>query len=60
MNIELKKAIINFIIDNLKDFQILNATVNKFKLYIYDNKGSFLIGGKQIYEFIKNAIKLLN
>jgi hypothetical protein len=59
MNIELKKAIVNFIFENSKEFQIINATVNNFKLYIYDDKGNFLIGGKEISEFISNAIKLL-
>jgi hypothetical protein len=60
MNIELKKAIINFIIDNLKEFQIINVTVKEFKLYIYDDKGNYLIGGQEVYEFIKNAVKILN
>jgi hypothetical protein len=59
MNTELKKAIVNFIFDNSNEFQITNATVNEFKLYIYDDKGNFLIGGEEVSEFIQNAIKLL-
>jgi hypothetical protein len=59
MNTELKKAIVNYIFDNCNKFQITNATINEFKLYIYDYKGNFLIGGKEVSEFIKNAIKLL-
>lgn len=59
MNLELKKAIVNFIFDNINEFQIINAVKNKFRLYIYDDKGNFLIGGEQVSEFISEAIKLL-
>lgn len=59
MNIELKKAIVNYIFDNSNEFQIINATVKEFKLYIYNDKGNFLIGGEQVSEFISEAIKLL-
>lgn len=59
MNLELKKAIVNFIFDNSNEFQIINATVNNFKLYIYNDQGNFLIGGEQVSEFISEAIKLL-
>ena len=59
MNLELKKAIVNFIFDNINEFQITNATVKEFKLYIYNDQGNFLIGGKEVSEFISEAIKLL-
>ena len=59
MNIELKKAIVNFIFDNSNEFQIINATKNNFRLYIYNDQGNFLIGGEQVSEFISEAIKLL-
>lgn len=59
MNTELKKEIVNFIFDNSNEFQIINYTVNEFKLYIYNNEGNFLIGGKEVSEFISEAIKLL-
>lgn len=59
MNKELKKAIIEFVFENEKDFQILNKTSNKFKPYIYDSSGAYLIGGEQVYNFIKDAVKLL-
>ncbi len=59
MNLELKKAIVNYIFDNSNEFQITNATVREFKLYIYDDHGNFLIGGVDVAEFIQNAIKLL-
>jgi hypothetical protein len=59
MNTELKKEIVNFIFDNCNEFQITNATVKEFRLYIYDDKGNFLIGGVDVAEFIQKAIKLL-
>lgn len=59
MKTELKKAILNFIFDNEKEFQLHNTTIQKFKLYIYDSEKSYLIGGKEVGEFISDAIKLL-
>lgn len=59
MKKELKQAIVNFIFDNEKEFQIINTTTDKFRPYIYDNEGEYLIGGKDVYDFIKDAIKLL-
>lgn len=59
MKTELKKAIINFIFENLNDFQINNATTNKFRPYIYDAEGHYLIGGEEVSNFVSEAIKLL-
>ena len=59
MNIELKKAIVNFIFDNSNEFQIINRVKNKFRLYIYDDKGNYLIVGEHIAEFIEDTIELL-
>jgi len=59
MKTELKKAIVNFIFDNEKEFQITNTTIQKFRAYIYDPEGSYLIGGKDVVEFIKDSTKLL-
>lgn len=59
MKTELKKAIVNFIFENLNEFQINNATVNKFRPYIYDESGNYLIGGEEVSIFINEAIKLL-
>ena len=59
MKTELKKVIVNFIFDNEKEFQIINATVSKFRAYIYDESGEYLIGGKEVSEFINSAINLL-
>jgi hypothetical protein len=59
MSKELKKAIINWMFDNSKEFQLINATAERFRSYIYDDKGNYLIGGKDIMEFIRNADKLI-
>ena len=59
MKPQLKKAIIDFIFEREKDFQINNAVNQKFRPYIYDPDGNFLIGGDEVYEFIKDAIKLI-
>ena len=59
MNKELKYAIISFIFENETQFQLMNNTSEEFKAYIYDSKGNYLIGGEEVYNFIKNAVKLL-
>lgn len=59
MSKELKKAIINWMFDNSKEFQLINATAERFRSYIYDDKGNYLIGGKDIMEFIRKADKLI-
>lgn len=59
MKKELKLAIINFIFENEKAFQIVNTTIDKFRPYIYDDKGEYLIGGEDVRLFIKEAIRLL-
>ena len=59
MKTELKKAIVNFIFENLNEFQINNATTDKFRPYIYDAEGNYLIEGEEVSNFIGDAIKLL-
>jgi hypothetical protein len=59
MKPQLKKLIIDFIFENEKEFQINNAVTQKFRHYIYNPDGNFLIGGDEVYEFIKDAIKLI-
>lgn len=61
MNNELKKAIANYMFDNIKDFQLVNNTVDNFRAYIYDSDGNYLIGGNLVANFIiqiDNLIKL--
>jgi len=59
MKKELKQAIINYIFDNEKQHQLTNMTTDKFRAYIYDGNGDYLIGGEDVYTFIKNAIDLI-
>lgn len=59
MQYELKKAIIEYIFDTRNDFQLHNNTIDKFRLYIYDDKGEYLIGGARVAEFIREAIDLI-
>jgi len=56
---ELKKVIINYIIENEKDFQLTNNTINNFRNYIYDGNGNYLIGGEDVSNFIREAINLI-
>ena len=58
MKKELKKAIIDFIFEKEKEFQLHNATIEKFRPYIYDANGNYLIGGEDVANFISKAIKL--
>ena len=59
MKKELKKAIIDFIFEKEKEFQLHNSTIEKFRPYIYDANGNYLIGGEDVANFISKAIKLL-
>lgn len=59
MRLELKKAILNYMIENINCFNLLNQTVEHFRCYIYDKDGEHLIGGSAVYEFIKDAEFLL-
>lgn len=59
MNTELKKVIVNFMLDNEKEFQLVNATIDKFRQYIYTPEGEYCIGGKEVSDFIVTFNKLL-
>ena len=59
MNTKLKQAIVNYIIENEKEFQLPNKTIATFSAYIYDKNGEYLIGGDDVIEFIRTAISLL-
>lgn len=60
MQYSLMQHIFNFIIENRNEFQLHNATTQKFRAYIFDDQGEYLIGGEQVSEFISDAIKLMN
>lgn len=57
--LELKRAIINWLFNNKNEWQRVNACIKHFKAYIYNADGSYLIGGEEVYDFIKSADKLL-
>lgn len=59
INKELKRAIINWLLDNENQWQRINACVEWFREYIYNSEGNFLIGGEEVYDFICAADKLL-
>jgi len=59
MKTELKKAIVNFIFENENVFGLHNHTTHKFRPYIYNADGEYLIGGEENSNFISDAIKLL-
>jgi hypothetical protein len=59
MRKELKKAIIDYIFENEKEFQLTNSVKTKFRAYIYDADGNYLFGGKEVSEFIREAIKII-
>ena len=60
MNIELKKEIITYILENIDEFQLVNATIENFREYIYNPEGNYLMGGQEVSEFIRDACKLLS
>ncbi len=59
MKKELKQAIINFIFENERLFNLHNSTITEFKEYIYNSKGEYLIGGEDVKNFVEDAIKLI-
>ena len=59
MHKELKRAIINWLLDNENEWQRVNACKEEFRPYIYNAEGNYLIGGKEVADFIVNADKTL-
>lgn len=59
LNFELMKAIIDWLFENKDVWQRTNACTEAFRAYIYDADGNYLIGGKNVAEFIKKADKLI-
>ncbi len=59
MRLELKQAIIKWIFEHMKEFQLVNACHNAFREYIYNSEGNYLIGGKNVSQFIDDAVKLI-
>ena len=59
MYMELKKAIIDWLIENGNTWQRTSACRTNFKQYIYDDAGKYIIGGQVVSDFIDEADKLL-
>lgn len=59
MQYSLMQAIFNYMIRNRQEFQLVNTTVDKYRPYIYDEKGEHLIGGEQVYQFILDSHELI-
>jgi hypothetical protein len=59
INTQLKKAIIDYIIENYNLFGRLRHTIDKFNRYIFDENGDYLIGGKEVIEWIESIDKLI-
>lgn len=60
MRKELKKAIIEWLFDNPKEFCRVIKCMQAFRPYIFDGNGSYLIGGEEVAEFITQADELIN
>lgn len=59
MNNELKRLIINWLLDNENQWQRVNTCRDHFRNYIYDNDGNHIIGGEIVSQFIKDSNNLL-
>lgn len=55
MNKDLKKAIIEWLFKHENQWQRVNACHEEFRNYIYNKDGEYLIGGKDVSEFIRKA-----
>lgn len=58
MNKELKDAIIKAVQESVGEFQLHNTIIEKFRSYIYDSNGDYLISGEKVAQFINNFIEL--
>lgn len=58
MKTELKNAIIKKVIEDQDVFQLHNHIVTCFSEYIYNRSGEYLIGGKEVAQFINDFINL--
>lgn len=56
---ELKKTIINWLLENENEFNRLTRCKEYFRQYIYNNEGEYIIGGLNTARFIEKTDKLL-
>ena len=59
MNKELKKEILNWLLENENQWQRIIACIEVFRAYIYNSDGNYLIGGEVVSDFISEADKLI-
>ena len=59
MNQELKEAIITWLFNSPNEWQRVNACHDRFKRYIYDDAGNYLICGEEVSRFIEDADRLI-
>lgn len=59
MHKELKRSIVNWLLDNENTWQRINECITEFKAYIYNADGNYLIGGEEVVEFITDIEKVL-
>ena len=59
MKKELKEAIVGWLFENENKWQRTNSCIKEFRSYIYNDKGEYLIGGKDVSDFISKVDKLI-
>jgi hypothetical protein len=59
MNKELKKAIIEWLLENEDEWQRVIACHDYFRQYVYTPEGNYCIGGEVVSNFIEKADKLI-
>lgn len=55
MHKELKKAILEWLLENERRVSRVNGCCEEFESYIYNSNGNYLIGGKDVYRFIQRS-----
>ena len=58
-DLELMESILIWLLRNKNLFNRVNHCIDEYRNYIYDDNGSYLIGGKEVVNFIEKADKLL-
>lgn len=59
INLELKKAIFDYLAEHKDTRNRLNFVREHFREYIYNSEGNYLIWGKEISDFITELDKLI-
>lgn len=56
---ELRKAIVEWLLENENVWQRTNECREHFRQYIYNDEGNYIIGGKKVSDFISNIDTVL-